>query len=74
MSATLYCYADRTSGDSIIGSKIMHRSADTIADARQGVGVYFADIDPYNFTAEQLVSTTGCRIYHLRLDENWNQD
>lgn len=34
MSATLYCYADRTSADSIIGSKIMHRSADTIADAR----------------------------------------
>lgn len=34
MSVTLYYYADRASADSIIGSKIMHRSAETIADAR----------------------------------------
>lgn len=54
MSITLHYYADRASADGIISSKIMHRSTDTVADARWGIGVYFTDMDPYNFIAEQI--------------------
>ena len=32
----------------------MYKSTDTIADARWGIGVYFTDMDPNNFTAEQI--------------------
>ena len=54
MSVTLYYYTDRATADCIISSKIMHRSTDTIADAMWGMGVYFTDMDPCNFTAEQI--------------------
>ena len=54
MSITLYHYTDRASASSINSSKIMYKSTDTIADARWGIGVYFNDMDPNNFTAEQI--------------------
>ena len=53
MSITLYHYTDRATASSINSSKIMYKSTDTIADARWGIGVYFTDLDPDNFTAEQ---------------------
>lgn len=51
---TLYHYTDRASANSINSSKIIYRSTDTITDASRGTGVYFTDMDPYNFTAEQI--------------------
>ena len=51
---TLYHYTDRVSANSINGSKVMFKSTDTIYDARWGIGVYFTDMDPDNFTAEQI--------------------
>ena len=32
----------------------MYKSTDTIADAKWGVGVYFTDMDPNSFSAEQI--------------------
>ena len=55
MSITLYHYTDSTSTNSIDTSKIMYRSRDTIADAVCGIGVYFTDMDPNSFTADQIV-------------------
>ena len=54
MSITLYHYTDRASASSIKSDKVMYKSTDTIADARWGIGVYFTDMDPNNFTAEQI--------------------
>ena len=54
MSITLYHYTNRASASSINGSKVMIKSTDTIYDARWGIGVYFTDMDPDNFTAEQI--------------------
>ena len=54
MSITLYHYTDSASANSINMSKIMYRSTDTIADAVWGIGVYFTDMDPNNFTADQI--------------------
>ena len=54
MSITLYHYTARASASSINSSKIMYKSTDTSADARWGIGVYFTDMDPNNFTAEQI--------------------
>ena len=51
---TLYHYTDRESAISINRSKIIYRSTDTTADESRGTGVYFTDMDPYNFTAEQI--------------------
>ena len=54
MLITLYHYTDRESADSIDASKIMYRSTDTIADARWGIGVYFTDMKPDDFTADEI--------------------
>ena len=54
MSITLYHYTDAASANSINRSKIMYKSTDTIADAKWGVGVYFTDMDPNSFSAEQI--------------------
>ena len=49
---TLYHYTDRASASSINDSKVMFKSTGTIYDARWGIGVYFIDMNPDNFTAE----------------------
>ena len=54
MSITLFHYTDSTSANSINTSKMMYKSTDTIADAVWGIGVYFTDMDPDNFTADQI--------------------
>ena len=70
MSITLYHYTDKESADSIDDSKIMYKSTDTIADARWGIGVYFTDMKPDDFTADELLTITGYRLYHLGLNES----
>ena len=54
MSITLYHYTDTVSANNINNSKIMYKSTDTIYDARWGIGVYFTDMDPNSFSAEQI--------------------
>ena len=54
MSITLYNYTDSASATSINTSKIMCKSINTIADAVWGIGVYFTDMDPNSFTADQI--------------------
>ena len=51
---TLYHYTDEESADSINDSKIMYQSTDTIADARWGIGVYFTDMKPDDFTPDKI--------------------
>ena len=54
MYITLYHYTDQESADSIEESKIMRQSTDTIADALWGEGVYFTDMKPDDFTADEI--------------------
>ena len=54
MYITLYHYIDTASANSIISSKIMYKSTDSIADAIWGIGAYFTDMDPNSFSAEQI--------------------
>ena len=54
MSITLYHFTDSASATSNDTSKIMYRSTDTIADAVWGISVYFTDMDPNSFTADQI--------------------
>ena len=54
MSIALYHYTDKESANSIDDSKIMYKSTDTIADARCGIGVYFTDMKPDDFPADEI--------------------
>ena len=67
MSITLYHYTDKESADSIDDSKIMYKSTDTIADARWGIGVYFTDMKPDDFTADEIAYNNWLQALSSRI-------
>ena len=71
MSITLYHYTDAASANSISSSKIMYKLTDTIADARWVVVVLLWTWTQIVSRLNKFVTTTDCRLNHLRLQRSW---
>ena len=69
MTITLYHYTDKESADNIDDSKIMYKSTDTIADAIWGIGVYFTDMNPDDFTADEIAYNNWLQTLPSEIEE-----
>lgn len=51
---TLYHYTDKASAEKTEESKVIYKSTNTMTDVIYGIGICFTDMDPSNYTTEQI--------------------